>query len=128
MLKLLLIAGGSALGGLLRHVLGGALQRAVDVDFPVGTLVVNVLGCLAIGALAALFAGPLLIREEYRFALVVGLLGGFTTFSSFGLETFQLATAGQLARAALNVAANCVLGLAAVWIGYRLIERWIGVA
>lgn len=128
MLKLILIAGGSAVGGLLRYWLGGALQRAVDIDFPLGTLVVNVLGCLAIGALAALFAGPFLVREEYRFALIVGLLGGFTTFSSFGLETFQLATAGQLARAALNVVASCVLGLAAVWIGYRLVERWIGVA
>jgi CrcB protein len=128
MLKLLLIAGGSALGGVLRHLVGGALQRSSDVDFPIGTLVVNVLGCLAIGALAALFAGPLLIREEYRFALVVGLLGGFTTFSSFGLETFQLAAAGQLVRAVLNVVVSCVLGLAAVWIGYRIVERWIGVA
>jgi CrcB protein len=62
-------------------------------NFPFGTLSVNLLGCLAIGFLAAIFVGPVPLREEYRLGLVVGLLGGFTTFSAFGFETFLLLSA-----------------------------------
>jgi CrcB protein len=111
----------------LRYLLQGWVQRAANVLFPAGTLVVNVLGCFLIGVLAAAFAGPVLIREEYRVGLMVGVLGGFTTFSAFGLETFHLANDRQFALAAANVVGSCVLGLAASWIGYRLAERWFGV-
>ncbi len=127
MLKLLLIAAGGAFGSLARYAVSGWVQRFAGAAFPVGTLAVNVLGCLAIGFLNAVFAGPWLIREEYRIALTIGLLGGFTTFSSFSWETFALASDGESFRAAMNLLLSVTLGLTATWIGYRLAIRWFGV-
>jgi CrcB protein len=127
MLKLILIFVGSGLGGILRYAVQGLVQQLAAVSFPLGTLAVNVAGCFIIGVLAAVFSGPILIREEYRIGLTVGIIGGFTTFSTFGLETFNLANAGQVRLALANVLASCVLGFVAVWIGYRIAERWLGV-
>ena len=127
MLKIILIFVGSGIGGILRYALQGWVQRLVNVSFPLGTLAVNLIGCFIIGVLAATFSGPILIREEYRIGLTVGIIGGFTTFSTFGLETFNLANDGQLRVAAANVLASCLLGFVAVWIGYRIAERWLGV-
>ena len=90
--SLIFLAGGC--GCLLRYGIAGWAQRLGNGSFPVGTLVVNVLGCVAIGFLASLFTGPILIREEYRLAILVGLLGGFTTFSTFGYETITLTDGG----------------------------------
>lgn len=127
MLKYLLIAVGGAFGSVMRYVLQGWVQRWTNGSFPTGTLAVNVAGCLIIGVLSAMFAGPVLVRPDYRIGLTVGILGGFTTFSTFGLESFNLANEGEFRLAALNVLASCGLGLAAVWFGYRLGERWFGV-
>jgi CrcB protein len=125
--KLLLIFLGSGIGGICRYLLSGWTQRLANGSFPIGTMVVNVVGCFLIGFLVAAFAGRWLLREEYRIGLIVGILGGFTTFSAFGLETFRLTNDGQFALAALNVVLSCALGLAAVWFGYRLAEVWLGV-
>jgi CrcB protein len=127
MMKYLLIAAGGALGSALRFAVQGWIHRLAGGSFPAGTLVVNVLGCLLVGLLSAMFAGPVFVRPEYRFGLLAGLLGGFTTFSTFGLETFNLTNAGQYRLAAANVLLSCGLGLAAVWGGYRLGEWWYGV-
>jgi CrcB protein len=127
MTKWILIATGGAFGSVLRYAAQGWFQRLTNGSFPVGTLAVNVIGCFLLGILAALFAGPVLIREEYRVGLTIGVLGGFTTFSTFGLETFTLANAGQFWFAALNVALSCGLGFIAVWIGYRAAEYFFGV-
>ena len=89
-------------------------------------MAVNLVGCLAIGALSAAFTGPFLVREEYRIGLTAGVLGGFTTFSTFSLETFNLAAIGEHRFAWANVVLSCALGVAAVWLGYRLVERWLG--
>jgi len=126
-LKLSLIFLGSGLGGILRYLLSGWVHRCFGGSFPAGTLVVNLTGCLLVGFLAASLSGRILIREEYRMALMVGLLGGFTTFSTFGLETFLLMNGGQYASAAMNIALSVGLGLTGVWLGYRLTERWAGV-
>ncbi|MBI4719236.1 MAG: fluoride efflux transporter CrcB [Planctomycetes bacterium] len=123
MTKWLLIGAGGAAGSMLRYALAGLAQRLAGGSFPVGTLLVNVTGCLAIGFLGAALTGPYVIREEYRIALLVGLLGGYTTFSSFGWETLALLNDGQMARATANVLLCNGLGLAAVWLGYRLAER-----
>jgi len=125
--KLLLIFIGSGAGGVLRYAVSGWTQRLGNGSFPLGTLCVNFLGCLLVGFLAAALSGRILIREEHRIALLVGLLGGFTTFSTFGLETFALLNNGQYARAALNVALSVGLGVGAVWLGYRAAEQWMGV-
>ena len=78
-----------------------------------------------LGMLAAVLAWRDPVSDEYRLALVVGLLGGFTTFSAFGFETYELLTAGRLPLAALNVAVQIVGGLAAVWLGQRLGSAWV---
>lgn len=127
MLKLLLIFVGSGVGGVLRYALAGWVQNATRVDFPAGTLIVNVTGCLLIGLLTAAFSGPILIREEYRVAILVGVLGGYTTFSTFGLETFQLVNEAEFVRAGFNILLSVAAGLVGVWLGYRLAESWVGV-
>lgn len=127
MLKLVMIAAGGGAGALLRYAVAGWAQKLGTGSFPLGTLVVNVSGCLVIGLLAARFAGPHLIREEYRLAILVGVLGAFTTFSTFGLDTFSLANAGQMQLAIVNVVLSNGCGLACVWIGYRLGTKWFGV-
>ena len=124
---LLYIALGGAVGAVSRYLVSGWVMHSTGRVFPVGTLCVNVIGCLLIGILGAAFAGPQLIREEYRLALMVGLLGSFTTFSTFGAESMALVSAGQLRLAVLNVVLSNGLGLSAAWFGYRAGERWFGV-
>ncbi|MCG3128798.1 MAG: putative fluoride ion transporter CrcB [Phycisphaerae bacterium] len=126
-LKLALVFVGSGVGGVGRYLLSGWAQRWANGTFPLGTLVVNLLGCVLIGFLTAAFAGRWLVREELRVAAVVGVLGGFTTFSAFGMETFAFLNDGQYARAWLNIALSVGLGLIGVWGGYRLAESWLGV-
>ena len=121
MSRYLLVAAGAAVGGVSRYAMAGWLQARVGPTFPLGTLAVNVLGCAAIGALS----GPGLripLDDEARALLVVGLLGGFTTFSAFGFESYALLTGGRPSAAAANVALNVGLGLAAVGAG-RLATR-----
>jgi len=128
MMKVLLIFVGAGFGGVLRYALGGWVQGLSGGTFPVGTLTVNVLGCFAIGFLGAFYSGSYMIREEYRLAVLVGLLGGFTTFSTFGYETFQLASdGGGWLRAGLNLVLSNGFGLTAIFIGTRLAERFYGV-
>lgn len=126
MIKVAFIFIGSGAGGVLRYALSGWAQRLANGSFPIGTLIVNLTGCLLVGFLMSALTGRILIREEYRVALLIGLLGGYTTFSTFSLETFTLINDGQAWRALLNVTASVVLGLASVWIGYRLAENWLG--
>lgn len=118
---------GGGIGSLLRYVIQGWGQALTKGTFPLGTLIVNVVGCFIIGVLNMILAERVPIRMEYRVGLTVGVLGGFTTFSSFGWETFSMANDGQLMRAMMNTLLSFTLGLVAVWLGYRLAERWIGV-
>lgn len=117
--KILLLAGAGVAGTLSRYFLVVGAQRLTGGFFPVGTLLVNLVGCLLIGFLGAMLTGPFLVRDEYRIAVMVGFLGAFTTFSAFGYETFRLLNEGQKWLALANIGLNNVLGLALVWIGYR---------
>jgi CrcB protein len=119
MVKLLWIAAGGAAGAVLRYVAASVGQSLTQSPFPLGTLLVNVSGCLAAGFVAGLFANASLASEELRLLLVVGFLGGFTTFSAFGVETLLLASAGRTWLAIGNVAASNVFGLGAAWVAYR---------
>jgi len=116
------VAAGGAVGTLLRFGLGGWIQHGTGGTFPWGTFAINVLGALAIGAVAAYAERGGALPAAWRIALQVGVLGGFTTFSSFGLETFRLMQDGDWGRAALYVIGTNVLGLLAVIAGYRWIE------
>lgn len=127
MFKLAMIAAGGAFGALARYFLAGWGQRLGNDSFPTGTLIVNLVGCLCIGLLSGFFAGPHLVREEYRVAILVGAVGAFTTFSTFGWETFALANSGQLWLALVNVLLSNGLGLFSIWFSYRLAEKWFGV-
>lgn len=119
MRRLLVIGGGGFLGSILRHVIGGWAQRlSGDGAFPWGTLTVNVIGCLVIGALGQVIDSRGALSPETRAFLIVGVLGGFTTFSAFGNESFRALQAGDAVMAGLNVLANVGLGLVAVWCGW----------
>jgi CrcB protein len=120
----LYIAVGGACGSVLRYAAQIGVQRLVGHPFPVGTLLVNVLGCLLIGVVTAV-AGPLAWREEHRLAIMTGLLGGFTTFSAFSLETASLAEHESLPLALAYIVLSVALGLLAVWLGLRLGERLV---
>jgi len=127
LLKPALIFLGAGTGGLLRYWLGAAVQNWWGPAFPMGTLIVNISGCLAMGFLAAAWTGPVLIREEYRLAVLVGVLGGYTTFSTFGRETLMLASGGEWFRAGVYVLASVALSLAAVWAGAAAANKIYGV-
>ena len=119
-MTVLWVALGGALGSVARYALSGIAVRWLGAAFPYGTLFVNVMGSFAIGLLAALVAadGRPSLGADARAFLLVGVLGGFTTFSSFSLETLNLARSGALAPALLNVAGSVVLCLAAVSLGF----------
>ena len=122
MLHILAICLGGGLGAVLRHLLFLAVQRPTGPDFPLGTLTVNLLGCLAIGFLWTLFEGTRL-APGWRLFLFTGVLGGFTTFSTFGLETMQLWEVGEWKSALLYVALSNGVGLPLVAAGVWLARR-----
>jgi fluoride exporter len=111
---------GGLVGTLSRYWLSGVLARRYGETFPVGTLAVNVVGCFAIGFLFYLFQERYVAGETTRTVVLVGLLGGFTTFSSYGLQTFTLLRDGEFLYASTNILASNVLGLLTVWVGYTL--------
>jgi CrcB protein len=121
----MLVGIGGFAGSVARYWLSGLAQARLGTGFPFGTLAVNVLGCFAIGVLSELGEGRMPLSPEARALLMVGFLGGFTTFSAFGNDTAELVRARELPLAAANVAAQLVLGLSAVWLG-RAAARWIG--
>ncbi|MDA1096757.1 MAG: fluoride efflux transporter CrcB [Chloroflexi bacterium] len=119
MAVILFVGAGGFLGAILRFLIGGWVQNLQGQPaFPYGTTTVNVLGCLILGVIGGLVEGRQLFNPEVRAFLMVGLLGGFTTFSTFGYETMQLARDGEVMAALANVTLQVGLGLAAVWIGF----------
>lgn len=125
MLVWLAVGAGGALGSLARHAVNRAVQQHWPLErFPFATVTVNLAGCAAIGILAGLIAaGRLPMRQPWREFVFVGILGGFTTFSTFGLDTVTLVRAGETGRALANVAVQVVFGLAAVYAGLVLAQR-----
>jgi CrcB protein len=114
------VALGGALGSVARYAVALGAMRWLGAGFPWGTVVVNVSGSFAIGLLAALVTsdGRLALGADARAFVIIGVLGGFTTFSSFSLETLALARSGALGAAAANAGLSLFLSLAAVWLGF----------
>ena len=114
------------MGAVARYLISGWVQNRAETPFPAGTLAVNVAGCLAIGALLAIAETREALGAETRAFLAIGILGSFTTFSTFGWETVELARTGRTDLAFANIAASLAIGLAAVWLGRTAIRALAG--
>jgi fluoride exporter len=120
MVRLLFVGLGGFIGTLVRYWLSGVIARRYGETFPLGTLAVNALGCFAIGFLFYFFYDRNLTSPVVRTVLFIGVLGGFTTFSSYGLQTFTLLRDGEMFLALINILASNILCLVLVWLGYVL--------
>lgn len=117
MKEVLIVFAGGGLGAIARYWLSGAVYKFASTQFPYGTMAVNMFGCLLIGFLMSLFADRFLINPGLRLFLTIGILGGFTTFSTFSYETMELFRTGNIAGGIGNVVITTVGCLAATWVG-----------
>ena len=119
-MNILLIAIGGAVGSVCRYLLTSAVLRALGTLFPAGTFVVNVIGCLAFGVITGLAQNRITLTPEARALLLAGVLGGFTTFSSYMNESAVLVREGQFLWAGLNLGGQVVVGFIAFWAAFSL--------
>jgi CrcB protein len=120
MQKTIFIALAGLVGTLLRYWLSGFVARQYGETFPWGTIAVNMIGCLMTGVVFFLTEERFLLSPTVRMVLLIGLLGGFTTFSAYGLQTSALLRDGEFGLAILNVVTSNVLGIFMVWVGSLL--------
>ncbi|WP_019879000.1 fluoride efflux transporter CrcB [Succinispira mobilis] len=125
MVGIFFIAIGGATGAVCRYLTANWMASKFGANFPLGTLVVNIIGCFVIGLFMAITLGKLSINPYWRLFIAVGFLGGLTTFSSFSYETFMLLQGTDFMRAFYNIALNLFGGFAATWLGFAL-ARFIG--
>lgn len=116
-MKVVLVGVGGFVGSVARYLISGVVQDRLGETFPWGTLAVNVVGCLLIGGLSELAEARAFLSPEGRALLLIGLLGGFTTFSAFGNETTNLLRDREWLFAGANLLAHVVLAIGAVWLG-----------
>jgi CrcB protein len=125
-INIILVGIGGFIGAVLRYLTSGLVQRMANGHpFPYGTLAVNVIGCLVIGLLAGLAESRGIFTAESRALVFVGVLGAFTTFSTFGYETTTFLQDGQTLSALTNIGVQLTFGLAAVWAG-AMLARLVG--
>ncbi len=115
--QLLAIAAGGAIGSVLRFLMSSGVYAIAGRSFPYGTLAVNVVGSLLMGLLTVVLIERLSLGPEWRAAILIGVLGGFTTFSSFSIETLNLIEAGAHIKAIVNVLLSVVVCVGATWVG-----------
>jgi CrcB protein len=119
------VAIGSAFGGVTRYLIGGAVQRLLDMTFPIGTLFVNVSGSFLLGAILRYALETPGLTPEIRSLLTIGFCGGYTTFSTFSYETVALLKDGEWARAGFYAAASVLLSIAATFAGLAMAREAI---
>jgi CrcB protein len=120
MSTLLAIAIGGAIGSVLRYVISTEVQRFIRIEFPYGVLLVNVLGCFLVGLLATLFIERIEVLPLWRAAILIGFLGGFTTFSTFTNDTINMLQVGEVISALLYIMLSVILCLTGTWVGVLL--------
>lgn len=120
MIRIALIAAGGATGALMRYWLSAGVYALMGKGFPYGTLSVNVLGSLLMGLAYVFLFERMAVSSEMRAAVVIGLLGAFTTFSTFSIETLNLIEAGEQLKAGMNILLSVLLCLAGCWLGLLL--------
>lgn len=121
--EVIAVAVGGALGSVLRYWVSTGVYGLFGRGFPYGTLVVNVAGCLAMGMLFVLLVERVSDNTVWRAGILIGVLGGFTTFSSFSIETFNLIEQGAVLKAVANMAASLFVCLGATWLGVILARQ-----
>ncbi|MDA3789348.1 MAG: fluoride efflux transporter CrcB [Desulfobacula sp.] len=121
MIKILMVGMGGFAGSICRYIISDLSHRLFnDPFFPYGTITVNVIGCLLIGLLGGLSETRQIFTPEIRALILIGFLGGFTTFSTFGYEIFTVARDGQFASALTNLMLHIILGFGSVWLGFSM--------
>lgn len=121
LIKLVVIGSGGFIGAISRYVLGNFAQSFFPNSvYPIGTTIVNIVGCFLIGLAMSLFEAKGWVNQELRLFLFVGILGGFTTFSTFLHDSLFLYQQNEMTSAFLNIGLQVVLGLVFIWIGYAL--------
>ncbi len=121
--KIIVVGLGGFIGAVGRYWISGLVQKLSD-RFPLGTLSVNLLGSFILGLFATLFLEKIIVNQEVRLFLLVGLLGAFTTYSTFSLETLNLMRSGEWMFVGLNILANIAGALIAVWAGVSIAKLW----
>jgi fluoride exporter len=115
--RYLLVGLGGGLGSMLRYMVGGYASSRMNARFPYGTFLVNCTGCFLIGLVVAVLAERTDLSPNWKYLIPIGFIGGYTTFSSFELETFRSVENGEMLIAGLNVSLSVVIGFIGVWLG-----------
>jgi len=117
MKQMIFVFAGGGIGAVLRYTVTGLVYKSIDSSFPFGTFIVNVLGCLLIGFLMTMFEDRFLMQPTMKLFITIGILGGFTTFSTFSFETMQIWLTGEITATILNAFGTLAACLAATWLG-----------
>lgn len=123
MQEIIVVGAGGFIGAVARYLLSGLIHRNLDSSFPWGTFTVNIVGCFLIGCLLHLVENRLVVSDQMRLFLGIGILGAFTTFATFSQEIIDLMRSGQNWLALANVLFSVGLGVLALWVGYMLLKR-----